>query len=120
MTPVGKHHQISEALHAETSHVIFLQRSKIAAPPFPCLALVTPSWWHPQGGSPWPPMDSQVACRGAHSFILKDASPLLSEMILHILLIDMIWHILLIDMIWHIYSSSNNSTVEGGIHPLSL
>ena len=49
LTPVGKHHQISEAHHAETSHVIFLQLSRITAPPFPCLAQVTLSQWHPQG-----------------------------------------------------------------------
>ena len=41
LIPVGKHHQILEAHHAETSHVIFLQLSRIAVPLFPCLAKIT-------------------------------------------------------------------------------
>ena len=64
---------------------------------------VVPPWF-----SPWPLIASQEVYRVAYSFILKDLSSLLSEMI---------WYILLIDVIWHIYSFSNISTGEGDIHP---
>lgn len=63
LTPAGKRRQISGAHHRKTGGGSQLCSPGSVAPPFPCLAQVTPSRWCPRAGSPGGPKRGPI--RGA-------------------------------------------------------